>query len=393
MLAAVLAPLGALLPPAALAGQEANDCLRDRQRCGERRGGKQGNTNFPSCKKCCSGRSVKTKKARRCAGRPDGMRCSQDRHCRGGLCRDGSCLAADYIVCPRGCDFDDVHAAVEAAERGRTVYLGANTYGFERTLTIGKDLTLVGAGANKTTLEGDGVRVIDIVAGATVVIRNLTITEGLAQSGSGGGIRNKGNLTLEGVDVADNQAASNPGNNQPTDGGGIYNTGTLALSSFCKVMENSASNGGGIRNDGGSVTLTDTIVTGNAAVEQGGGIATDGGELVFDQCQVADNAAGTNGGGISATDASTKFTGLDGAVADNTAQLDGGGIHVVRGTLTLGPGTFVTRNKATGNTSDGGGIIALFGAAVNIAASDIVVDNKPNNCVIDTGGTIPNCIG
>ena len=74
-------------------------------------------------------------------------------------------------------------------------------------LILSKDLTLIGAGAGKTILDGQGVvdrTVIEVGPGATVALEGLSITGGHGRArtngqnlrGQGGGITNEGDLTL-----------------------------------------------------------------------------------------------------------------------------------------------------------------------------------------------------
>ena len=114
-------------------------------------------------------------------------------------------------------------------------------------LDIHKDLTIQGAGAGSTVLDGGGGdRVIDIFAPATVMISNVTIRNGGFGSRGGGGIRNAGTLTLIDGTVSGNL----PGplfqelGLQDMTGGGILNTGTMTLTN-CMITANIATFGRG----------------------------------------------------------------------------------------------------------------------------------------------------
>jgi hypothetical protein len=83
--------------------------------------------------------------------------------------------------------------------------------------------------------EADPYRIFEIAAGATVTIKDLKITNGLASEG--GGIRNLGTLTLHNTTVENNFAA------QLTDefeihGAGISNHGTLTITDASRVQGN-----------------------------------------------------------------------------------------------------------------------------------------------------------
>src|SRR5882762_374697 len=94
-------------------------------------------------------------------------------------------------------------------------------------LDITGDLTLTGAGTASTIIDGGGIdRVLDIDpsgVGVSVTVANLTVRGGgnaNAPAQAGGGIRNRGTLSLN-VTLTANSSGIN--------GGGILNLGTLTL--------------------------------------------------------------------------------------------------------------------------------------------------------------------
>src|SRR6266567_2399170 len=131
-------------------------------------------------------------------------------------------------------------------------------------LSINKNLTINGPGANLLTLSGNNsVRVFNIGSAGqniSVTISGLTIAKGNA-SDVGGGIVNKsvGILTITGCAISNNTAGS---------GGGIYksNGGTVTITNST-ISGNTASNGGGggIYNINGTVTITNSTISGNTA--------------------------------------------------------------------------------------------------------------------------------
>ena len=125
-------------------------------------------------------------------------------------------------------------------------------------LDIMGHVTIIGCGHADTVLDGKtNDRVFDVFD-ADVVIENLTVTSGVT-SDFGGGIRNAGNLTLRGVNMANNQTIGVAGadGNMPGGGGGggaagfgggIYNTTSGVLTAEagelgCFFSENSAIGG------------------------------------------------------------------------------------------------------------------------------------------------------
>jgi len=167
-------------------------------------------------------------------------------------------------------------------------------------LDITADLTINGASAVTTIIDGAGLdRVFDVLAG-TVTFSNVTIKGG-SSYGSGGGIANEGGaLTIYRSTVSGNTTTGVPFD--PGFGGGIaiVNTGTLTINSST-VSGNSAANwGGGIFNNSGTLTLNNTTVSGNTSSNDGGGVFSFGGTFTINSSTITGNSgAGAAGvGGI-----------------------------------------------------------------------------------------------
>ena len=234
------------------------------------------------------------------------------------------------------CDPDDcsLREAIARAEDGDTIIIPAGTYTLtlDAELGIDKDLTLTGAGPGGTIIQASSVnpvlspddpgvadfRVFNITGG-TVAISGVTIRHGKT-SGDGGGMLNSGTLTLTNSTVSGN-AADGLGLRR---GGGIWNLGTLTLTNNT-VSDNTARFGGGIYNSGGTITLTNSTVSGNTATEAGGGIYNNfGGTLTLANSTVSGNTSGQNGGGIlNRLDGTLVLT--NSTVSGNTANTEGGG--------------------------------------------------------------------
>jgi nitrous oxidase accessory protein NosD len=123
--------------------------------------------------------------------------------------------AATLTVCPSGCTFSTIQAAIDAAGSGDRIRIAAGSYS-ENLNTGAKDLSLTGAGAGKTTIDGDGSGTVVTIGSGSVEISGVTITGGSGQFG--GGIRNiSGTMTLKNSRVTGNTADLN--------GGGIANPG------------------------------------------------------------------------------------------------------------------------------------------------------------------------
>ncbi len=134
---------------------------------------------------------------------------------------DGTANAAN---CPGiGCRLRD---AIAQSSAGDTINFNAD---FTITLatselTIGKTLTIDGAGHGVTISGQNAVRMFSVSPGVTVVLSGLTIANGHAVDGSG--IHNNGALTVTNSTLSNNTASGTA----DTRGGGIYNNdGTLTL--------------------------------------------------------------------------------------------------------------------------------------------------------------------
>ena len=181
-------------------------------------------------------------------------------------------------------------------------------------LDITDDLTIEGAGAQATIVDGGGLdRVFQVlpsqpqcgrtgVVSPHVKISGLTIRNGNVTNdvtnNTGGGITNSipgaqdGFLTLVDVVVTGNSAVF---------GGGIFNGwGASASMQKVTISANAAAYGAGLYSrDGGEVTITNSTISGNIATGGGGGIDTwFNASLLLTNVTIAENSAALVGGGI-----------------------------------------------------------------------------------------------
>ncbi|MCP3999456.1 MAG: DUF11 domain-containing protein [Gammaproteobacteria bacterium] len=161
----------------------------------------------------------------------------------------------------------------------------------------------------------------------------------------GGGMKNNvGSLTLTNVTFQGNSATQN--------GGGMYSKqGSPTLTNVTFLGNSSSEHGGGITIEGygaDSFTLTNVTFSDNSAVDNGGGIVHIGSSLILTNVTFSGNSAGGGGGGayspnsVSSTLTNVTFSG-------NSAGGSGGGLHTRSGTLTN-----VTFTSNSAGTSGGG---------------------------------------
>jgi len=235
-------------------------------------------------------------------------------------------------------------------------------------LAILKDLTIAGPGPGLVTVSGNhGSRVFSIGITLHVTISGLMIINGQTPSGqNGGGITNSGTLTLTDSIVTGNSASV---------GGGIQNTGTLTVTNS-RVNGNSASGSGGINNDGRLNIAGSTLNSNNAA---GGGAVgnSNSGTAVITDSTLGYNQGGGSGGGIR-NNGGTATIIRSIIIGNSTPGGNAGGIFT-DGVMSL------TDSTISGNSSEGGGGGILSGGQVAVTRCTF-----SNNSAGSGGGGIAN---
>jgi hypothetical protein len=221
-------------------------------------------------------------------------------------------------------------------------------------LTVAKDLTIAGPGADVITVSGNHARTVFAIASQVDAhISGLTIADGNSVSLNGGGIYNQGTLTVTQCTLSGNSVSQN------SSGGGIFNLGGTLTVTNSTLSGNSAGAGGGIfnaANVGSTVTLTSSTLSGNSAGD-GGGIFNQG-TLSVTSSTLSGNSAPTGAGGGIFNQGGT-LTVTSSTFSGNSAHASGGG-NGGGGIYNSGPLT-VTRSTFSGNSANaGGGIYTGF---------------------------------
>lgn len=177
----------------------------------------------------------------------------------------------------------------------------------------------------------------------------------------------------------------------------VSSTGSLTLTtSVAMTNGNVIGNGGGILNRG-AVTLTKSSLTNNTASGHGGGLAnadTPSGTApaaTFTRSPVSNNVALLSGGGIynglRGTLSATGVSGTPMPINGNTATLNGGGISTVDSVATT-----LTRVAISSNVAlvTAGGVFRQNGTMTT--TNSPITANLTNNCVGSTPA-VPNCTG
>src|SRR6185436_13780413 len=262
-----------------------------------------------------------------------------------------------------------------------------------RVLAIGSGITVSISGVTIRN-GGTGGRGGGIFNVGILTLTNSTVS-GNNAAGGGGGILNDngGTATLTNSTVSGNNAAG--------DGGGILNdnVSTLTLTNSTVSGNTTDDDGGGIVNDHASgATLTNSTVSGNDAGDDGGGIRNFGTTNIFSST-IANNRAGLNhtptnfgGGGVHNFGGTLTLT--NSTVSGNVARTHGGGIFVEMGIVASFSST-IANNRADAESNGsgvGGGVYnwselgAMFNFQNTIIANNQVGSN-PNN-IRDCAGVL-----
>ncbi|MCC6179625.1 MAG: right-handed parallel beta-helix repeat-containing protein [Chloroflexi bacterium] len=329
-----------------------------------------------------------------CASAPSGI-CTL----RAAVMEANALPGGDTLQVPAG---TYVLSRIEPAPPGSPPFNGSiDDTGLYGDLDILDSVVISGAGPGQTVVQiGNGLlfdRILDVVApGIAVVLEGLTVTGGQTGPGTdqGAGIFNRGaTLTLRNSTVSGNHASFRGG-------GGLANNGTATLTDVT-MSGNSAqgpAGGGGIYNTG-ALTGTRVIVAGNGSgprnkVEccgDGGGIANLG-TMILTDAVVADNSSGGNAGGI--LNAGSLSLTLDRVTISGNSALQtfpsqspsvGGGILNASGTALT-----VTNSTISGNTSDDSAAGLHNQGWANLLNVTVANNNAPGagRSLVNAGGTL-----
>lgn len=184
------------------------------------------------------------------------------------------------------------------------------------------------------------------------------------------------------VEIVNGTITGNRNDTSGYGGGGVCaDSGDLTID-HCRITDNTAANGsgGGVSMGGkhggivenASLTIKDSVISGNTSTAQGGGVyaAVTDGSVSITGSTLSGNSATAQGGGISvSTSGSTDVTLSGNTILENTAGQDGGGIYLSRPEQSeTAPDTTICGNTIQKNSGkNGGGIYADNGVTVRLA--------------------------
>ncbi|WP_425397045.1 choice-of-anchor Q domain-containing protein [Aeoliella sp.] len=230
-------------------------------------------------------------------------------------------------------------------------------------LEITESLSIVGPGQDALTIDAQhSSRVMSFTASTgDLGLSGVTITRGYSGGGSnGGGIQflSDGVVTLSYSSITDSHAA--------VYGGGIYtDAGSVSLSEST-VSGNSTvtGDGGGIHSRSGNITIAGSLLSKNEAGADGGGVYAISGEVVVTNSTITENTTRGNssrGAGIFSNLGDVSLTGS--ALSGNYTRgrdADGGGIKTLSGDVSITDGSIIG-NRTLGSSAYGGGISSTRG--------------------------------
>jgi hypothetical protein len=251
------------------------------------------------------------------------------------------------------------------AEPYDTIRIAAATY--TEHLTIGISLTILGSGAATTIIDGGASgRVVTIPNGPHVTLSRLTIRNG--EDTIGGGINNSGTLTLTNSSVSGNWAP----------------IPCRRFFVFCEIRTGAAL-GGGIYNSGQLIIIS-SIISGNQA---GGGCNVNSPNSIAYRCSAV-------GGGI--YNQGTLMTIRNSTLTGNRASVScspslscsvgvGGAFYTLVGTVTLNNSTVYGNSAYLCSAGCGGAGGSIVGRSGNLAMNNSTVSGNSAGGIISLGIT------
>ena len=262
---------------------------------------------------------------------------------------------------------------------GATITLGGSQ------LEISDSVTIDGLGVDQLTISGNDASRVFLIdddndnTEIDVTIRGLTIRDGNTTSGSsastgtGAGIQNKENLTLDDVAVRSNRSDLVTGSAGSRGGGLAHSLGDLVVTAST-FADNSSLDGGGIDAASGSVEIVNSTFYGNTVRGEGAAIRVAGSDTTV-------------------TIRNSTITGNIGDDNDNQAN-QAGGIQRLGGSVTL-HNTLVAGNfgGTDGEINDLAGTFSSDSSHNLIGEQDsgVTLNNGTNGNIVGdgSGGALP----
>ena len=197
-------------------------------------------------------------------------------------------------------------------------------------------------------------RLMRVAVGGDLSLTNVTLSNGCAEAnlpsfpfGGGGAVYNSGTLSLQDVEIKDNESAGS--------GGGVFNAGNIGSVENSRFENNLADRSGGAifvdRDDSLGMITNSQFISNSAGVNSSGGaifLYTDASLSDISGSYFKDNTASVGGGIFSRT---SNFTINNSTFADNkanTGSKQGGAIYMSFGDIPINNSTFSGNSAGVG---------------------------------------------
>ena len=295
-----------------------------------------------------------------------------------------------------------IQGALDSAVEGSYLAVCEGVWSESLTISTSNVTLWAPAGADLTTIQGDGTSATIVVDAFGSTDSDMTVISGFTVSGGdgfyGGGIdasSTEDDLWLEDLQVTDNSAIFGGGffssfyadttvmdvdierNTASQYGGGALFFNTVSLEDVA-IIDNSAEVAGGMYLEYAEVSATDLLVASNYASAAGGGAILS--DATLSGGEFSNNTSEDIGGGIA-----TYNSAIDGVTVSANRAFESGGIDAY---LDLE----LTNSTITGNTSlEAGGGVSLVGATglfENVSITDNTAGTTGGGLYVDESSVL-----
>ena len=285
--------------------------------------------------------------------------------------------------CPAGQTGADTITITEAGTTDGTITLSSQ---LRVNGSSSQDSIITIEGGNFTVSGDDSVRVFQVRQHGDLTVKNLIITEGKSSDGGAIKVDNGGKLTLESVTVRDSEATGGHGGGIRSDGGTVTITNSA-------IFDNETSDAGGGLELAGTATITGSQIYGNTSPNSGGGLAAGSGKatnITISGSSIYNNTSGRTsfdaGGGLSLYGSGVRSLILKNSTVYANTSYTGSGLYIQNGTATVTHVTF------TGNVVDCANCASVRNDGATLKMRNTIVANTAggnvNNPPKDCSGSL-----